>query len=120
EPAGMIDMRVAQHDRVDLVDRHRERRAVLLLVVLAALDLPALEQQRMPRRAEQITRAGHAAGGAKKLELHRSFRFGKGVSMRSGASRCSRTIRRCADRRLPRPRSGKLASYANVDGTRRI
>jgi len=55
EPPGMIDVRVAQHDRVDLVDRHRERRTVQLLVVLAALDLPALEQKRMARRAEQIT-----------------------------------------------------------------
>ncbi len=43
----MIDMRVTQNHRIDLVHRHRQRVSVRPLVAPTALDLPAFEQDRI-------------------------------------------------------------------------
>ena len=64
QQAGMVDMGMAEHDRVDVADGKGEGPVVQLLLGLGALEHAAVEQDGAARRLETMTRPGDAAGGA--------------------------------------------------------
>ncbi len=71
DATGMVDVRVAQHDRVDARRVERERLAVQGLLLATALDQAAVEQEAEVTGLDQVTRAGHTAGCAERLQPHR-------------------------------------------------
>ena len=70
----MVDVRVGEHDRVDLVDRRAGvRRFFASRLAAAALEQPAVEQDRLAVRAHDVAGAGDLAGGAGELDLRRQI-----------------------------------------------
>jgi hypothetical protein len=67
----MIDMRVGDRHRVDLRRIEAELVTVVPLVFIAPLKHAALDQHRRAIGLEEIARAGHLAGRAEKLQLHK-------------------------------------------------
>ena len=72
----VIDVRVREHDRVDLVHRYRERAVLLVAGEAAPLEHPAVEQHGAAVDAEDVARPGDLARCTKELELHRDLRSG--------------------------------------------
>ena len=78
QPAAVIDVRVAQDDRVDAGGVERKRLAIALVGSGAALDQPAVEQQPAAADVEDVTRAGDFTGRAEELQVHRRLRRSAG------------------------------------------
>ena len=66
--ARMIEVRMGKHDRVDGGRLDRERRPVAFAQLLVALEQPAVDEHAVPAGFDQVTGAGHGAGGAEKLQ----------------------------------------------------
>src|SRR5438128_6480179 len=69
EPA-VIQMRVREHERVDLTRRVGERHAVPDHIVRAALEHATVDEHARPVRLEQILRACHRPRRAEKVQAH--------------------------------------------------
>jgi hypothetical protein len=67
----MIDMRVAEDDRIDLPRVERKVAVALDGFSAPALKQAALKQQPLPVKLEEIGRPGRRAGGAKEVNSHR-------------------------------------------------
>src|SRR5690606_5804420 len=68
--AAVVEVRVAQHDAVDLARRQRKPRPVAIAQLLEPLEQAAVEQDLPTARVEQVARAGDGVGGAGERELH--------------------------------------------------
>src|SRR5438105_14410326 len=66
----MIEMRVREQERVDLVRRVGERHAIADHVVRAALEHAAVDEHARPVGLEQILRACHRPRRAEKVQAH--------------------------------------------------
>ena len=67
---AVIDVRVAEHHRVDARGIERKRAAIAPRRVGAALDHAAVEQYLAAGRAHDVAGPGHFSGGTEKLQLH--------------------------------------------------
>ena len=70
KPAGVIDVCVREHDGVDLLDWNRELEILLTGLIAPALKHAAVEQDRLPVDAENVTGAGHLASSTGEFDLH--------------------------------------------------
>lgn len=70
--AGMVDMRVREHDRVERVGRDRQRAPVAQPQVLGALERAAVDQHAPVAVLDQVFRAGHGFGRTEKSQFHGS------------------------------------------------
>ena len=104
-------MCVAQHDRVDTGNVERERIAVALGVLAAALQQSAIEKNSEIPCLDEMTRTGHSSGGPEALNVHegrgplggfaidqRGYRFGISVRRVLIDLECDSTLNR-----LPQP-----------------
>ena len=81
QTAAVIDMRVAQDDRVDASGVEWKLAAVTQIGAFAALDQTAVEQQRRTADTQNMAGAGDLTGRSEELELHWTLPF-------SGTPRC--------------------------------
>ena len=70
DQAAMVEVGMGQQDRVDPGRIVGQRNPVANRLVRAALEHPAVDQDRGPVRREQVLRAGHRGGRAEELEVH--------------------------------------------------
>ena len=70
QPAGVVDVRVGQHDGVHVGRREREVLVLLARLLAAALEHAAVEQDALAGRLEQVHRARDLAGRAEKRQAH--------------------------------------------------
>jgi hypothetical protein len=70
QTAAMVDVRVAQHDRIDAAGCEREGAPVAGRGIRAALDHAAIEQQLAAAGPHDVAGPGHFARGTEKLQLH--------------------------------------------------
>ena len=75
QPSAVIDVRVAQHHRVDRFGSERKRLAIADVGLIAALDQPAVEQQRAAANGEDVAGTGDFTGRAVELQVHRANRL---------------------------------------------
>ncbi len=68
--AAVVDVRVGQDERVDLVRIEREGAIVQLLLGLRALHHPAIDKNARGSRVDEEARSGHAFAGAVEREFH--------------------------------------------------
>lgn len=74
----MVEVRVRDDDEIDRPHVERRRGEVLCRGVLAALEEPAVDQERGGVRLDQAGAAGHFAGGAEEGDAHSSRSCTKG------------------------------------------
>ena len=70
QAAAVIDVRVAQYDRVDVGWCERKRLAIAVVRTVAALDHAAVEQQRAAPHGQDVAGTGDFARRAVELQLH--------------------------------------------------
>ena len=75
QPPAVIDVRVAQHHRVDRCGIERKRLPIADVGLIAALDQPAVEQQRAAANGEDVAGTGDFTGRAVELQVHRANRL---------------------------------------------
>ena len=68
----MIDVRMGQHDRVDVRDRRRQCAIRRLRIAPPALEQSAVERDEPAIDTHEVTRAGHFACGAREFDIHAS------------------------------------------------
>jgi hypothetical protein len=68
--AGVIDVRMREHDGVERVGRERQRPPVAQSQVLGALEQAAIDQDAPAAVLDQVFRAGHGFGRAEKSQFH--------------------------------------------------
>ena len=74
QPTAMIDVRVAQDNRVDFRRVERKRLAVSLAVRYTALYEPAVEQDAVATDLDDVTGPGDLSGCTEELQVHRRLR----------------------------------------------
>jgi hypothetical protein len=70
QPAAVIKMRVAEHDRVNAAHVDRQGLPIALAVQLQALEHAAVEQQAAAADFDQVLGTGDTVGSAETGELH--------------------------------------------------
>jgi hypothetical protein len=68
----MIQVRVGENDRVDIGGLERERLLIMALVLPAALEKSALDQDAMPVDVNEKARAGDLPGCSIELDTHKN------------------------------------------------
>jgi len=66
----MIDVRVREHDRVDLGNRARKPGILLARFAASTLKHSAIEEHGLSPDPKDVTGAGHFACGTSELDLH--------------------------------------------------
>jgi hypothetical protein len=72
KPAGMIDVRVRKHDCIDFTNWYGKPNVLFLALAALALKQSAVEENRLPRNTQNVTRAGDLARSADEFDLHGS------------------------------------------------
>ena len=75
EPAGVVDVGVAEHDRVDALGVEREAGVLLVGLGALALEEAAVEEDALAGGLEEVHRAGDFAGGAPEGDAHQPSRW---------------------------------------------
>jgi hypothetical protein len=70
QPAAVVEVGMAEHDRVAVQQLGRGRRPVALAVHLVALEQPAIQQDALAAQLHQVARAGDGVGRAVEADLH--------------------------------------------------
>jgi CheY-like chemotaxis protein len=70
--AAVVDVRMRQHDGVDVHRRQRQGSPIAQSQRLVALEQPAIDQQTTLVRAQQVFRTGDGVGRPEKLQVHGS------------------------------------------------
>ena len=70
QPSRMIEMRVRQHDRIDLVDWTGQCAILRVSIAAPSLEQPAVQQDRFAVRAHDVARARDLASGSGELDFH--------------------------------------------------
>ena len=68
QPAGMIDVRVGQHDSMNRLGRYWQRRPIALAQLLETLEQTTVEQDSLSVDVEQVLGAGDGTGGSEKRQ----------------------------------------------------
>ena len=68
--AAVVDVRMGQDERVERARIKREWGPVAQAQLLVALEQAAVDEHAACARSDEMFRAGHRAGGAKKCEVH--------------------------------------------------
>jgi len=73
QAARVVDVGVREYHGIDMLDRHRE--AKILLVAIASLSLkhPTIQHDRLSRDAKDVAGPGDLACRANELEFHDSL-----------------------------------------------
>ena len=70
QAARVIEMRVRQHHRIDLLDWAGQSSILRVRVSPMSLEQAAVQQDGLTTGADDMTRPGYFARGAGKLDLH--------------------------------------------------
>ena len=70
QPAGVVDVRMGQHDGVDCLRGKGKPQILFPTLETPALKHPAIEQDRTPRDTQNVAGAGYFLRGAEELEFH--------------------------------------------------